>query len=54
MKHCFYRLTAAAIMRIVQVMEAEHRSQQGFQALARIVRTRCAVGRLTFNNQFVL
>ena len=36
MKHCFYRLTAAAIMRIVQVMEAEHRSQQGFQALARL------------------
>ena len=35
-------------MRIVQVMEAEHRYQQGFHALARIVRTRCAVGRLFF------
>ena len=30
-------------MSIVQVMEAEHRYQQGFQALARIVRMRCAV-----------
>ena len=40
-------------MRIVQVMEAEHRYQQGFQALARIVRMRCAAGRLTFNNQSV-
>ena len=51
MKHCFYRLTAAYNMRIVQVMEAAHRYQQGFQALARIVRMRCAVWRLTFNNQ---
>ena len=31
-------------MRIVQGMGAEHRYQQGFYALARIVRTRCAVG----------
>ena len=54
MKHCFYRLTAAANMRIFQVMEADHRYQQGFYALARIVRTRCAVGRLFFNNQSVL
>ena len=53
-KHCFYRLTAANNMLIVQVMEAAHRHQQGFQALARIVRTRCAVGRLFFNSQFVL
>ena len=53
MKHCFYRLTAAYNMRIFQVMEAEHRYQQGFQALARIVRTRCAVGRLFFNSQFI-
>ena len=36
MKYCFCRLTAADNMRIVQVMEAEHRSQQGFQALARL------------------
>ena len=40
-------------MRIVQVMEAAHRYQQGFQALARIVRTRCAAGRLFFNSQFI-
>lgn len=53
MKHCFYHLTAAANMRIFQVMEAEHRYQQGFYALARIVRTRCAAGRLFFNNQFI-
>ena len=53
MKHCFYRLTATQFMRIVQVMEAEHRYQQGFYALARIVRTRCAVGRLFFNSQFI-
>ena len=51
MKHCFYRLTATQFMRIVQVMEAEHRSQQGFHALAHIVRMCCAVWRLTFNNQ---
>ena len=48
MKHCFYRLTAPYNMRIVQVMEAEHRYQQGFYALARIARTRCAVWRLFF------
>ena len=53
MKHCFLRLTAPANKRIVQVMEADHRYQQGFQALARIVRTRCAVGRLFFNSQSV-
>ena len=53
MKHCFYRLTAAAIMRIVQVMEAEHRYQQGFYALARTFRTRCAVWRWFFNSQFI-
>ena len=45
MKHCFYHLTTTHYMRIVQVMEAEHRYQQGFQALARVVRTRCAVWR---------
>ena len=48
MKHCFYRLTAAYNMRIVQVMEAEHRYQQGFYALAHNVRMCCAVGRLFF------
>ena len=53
MKHCFYHLTAAANMRIVHYMEAVHRDQQGFQALARNVRTRCAVGRLFFNSQSV-
>ncbi len=53
MKHCFYRLTAAYNMRIVQVMEADHRYQQGFQALAHIVRMCCAVRRLTFNSQFI-
>ena len=36
MKHCFYHLTAPQYMRIVQVMEAVHRYQQGFQALARL------------------
>ena len=36
MKYCFCRLTAAADMRIVHHMEAEHRYQQGFQALARM------------------
>ena len=36
MRYCFYRLTAAANMRIFQVMEAAHRYQQGFQALARL------------------
>ena len=30
-----------------------HRYQQGFYALARIVRTRCAVWRLFFNSQFI-
>ena len=53
MKHCFYHLTDDANGRIFQVMEAVHRDQQGFQALARIVRTRCAVGRLFFNSQFI-
>ena len=52
-KHCFYRLTAAADMRIVHHMEAEHRYQQGFYALAHIVRVCCAVWRLTFNSQFI-
>lgn len=53
MKHCFYRLTAAANKRIFHYMGAAHRYQQGFYALARIVRTRCAVGRLFFNSQFI-
>ena len=53
MKHCFYHLTDATNMSIVQVMEAVHRSRQGFQALAYIVRMRCAVGRLFFNSQSV-
>ena len=37
-------------MRIVQVMEAEHRYQQGFYALVHIVRMRCATGRSFFNS----
>ena len=45
MKHCFYRLTATQFMRIVRYMEAEHRYQQGFYALAHIVRVCCAVWR---------
>ena len=36
MKYCFYRLTAPQYMRIVHYMEAAHRYQQGFQALARL------------------
>ena len=39
-------------MRIFHYMAA-HRYQQGFYALARIVRTRCAVGRSFFNSQSV-
>lgn len=53
MKHCFYRLTAPQYMSIVQVMEAAHRYQQGFQALARIVRMRCAAWRSFLNSQFI-
>ena len=53
MKHCFYHLTAAANMRIVHYMEAAHRYQQGFHALAHIVRMRCATWRLIFNNRFI-
>ena len=36
MKHCFYHLTATQFMRIFHYMEAEHRYQQGFYALARL------------------
>ena len=54
MKYCFCRLTASDNMRIVRYMEAEHRYQQGFYALAHIVRMRCAIWRLTFNSQFIL
>ena len=53
MKYCFCLLTAAANMRIVHYMEAEHRYQQGFYALAHIVRMCYAIWRLIFNSQFI-
>ena len=53
MKHCFYHLTAAANRRIFHYMGATHRHQQGFQALAHIVRMCCAAGRSFFNSQSV-